>query len=108
MAGQFIDIPAKDGGTFQGYLALPEGGTGPGLMILQEIFGVNKVMRDLCDGYAAQGYVAICPDLFWRQQKRAELAYDGDDRTRQSCVGGARERLSRASCHNKTRTEKQQ
>ena len=37
MAGEFIDIPARDGGTFQGYLALPEGGRGPGLMILQEI-----------------------------------------------------------------------
>jgi carboxymethylenebutenolidase len=37
-------------------------------VVIQEIFGVNQVMRDLCDGFAAQGYVALCPDIFWRQE----------------------------------------
>jgi carboxymethylenebutenolidase len=36
------------------------------VVVIQEIFGVNKVMRDICDGLAAQGFIAVCPDLFWR------------------------------------------
>ena len=61
-----VTINAADGGQFSGYLALPDGGRGPGVLVIQEIFGVNKVMRDICDDYAARGYVALCPDLFWR------------------------------------------
>ena len=53
-------------GTMGGYLALPARTPAPAILVIQEIFGVNKVMRDLCDAYAAQGYVAACPDLFWR------------------------------------------
>jgi carboxymethylenebutenolidase len=53
-------------GQMNAYLATPPGGSGPALVVIQEIFGVNKVMRDLTDGFAAQGFVAICPDLFWR------------------------------------------
>ncbi len=65
MSGQTIQIDGPDG-TFSGYLALPKGGKGPGVVVLQEIFGVNEVMRDIADNLAAQGYVALCPDLFWR------------------------------------------
>lgn len=65
MSGTDITIPGPDG-DFTGYLAKPASGTGPGLVVIQEIFGVNGVMRDLCDHYAAQGFVALCPDLFWR------------------------------------------
>lgn len=61
-----ITISAADGGSFSAYLATPAGGPAPGIVVLQEIFGVNKVMRDLCDGFAAAGYAAACPDLFWR------------------------------------------
>lgn len=49
------------------YISLPSGGTGPLLIVLQEIFGVNANIRSLCDTYAAEGYVAMAPDLFWRQ-----------------------------------------
>lgn len=68
-----VTINAEDGGTFSAYLAHPEQETGPGILVIQEIFGVNKVMRDLCDGFAAQGYVAICPDLFWRQEPGIDI-----------------------------------
>jgi len=68
-----ITINASDGGTFGAYLASPASGTGPGLLVIQEIFGVNKVMRDLCDGYAAAGYFAVCPDLFWRQEPGVQI-----------------------------------
>ncbi len=73
MAGTEITITAADGGSFMGYLATPAGGKGPGIVVIQEIFGVNKVMRDLTDGYAAAGYVALCPDLFWRQEPGIQI-----------------------------------
>ncbi len=60
-----ITITGPDG-DFGAYLALPASTPAPGVLVIQEIFGVNKVMRDICDGLAAQGYVACCPDLFWR------------------------------------------
>jgi carboxymethylenebutenolidase len=61
-----IAIRAPDGGSFTGYLAVPKGGRGPGMIVAQEIFGVNAVMRAVCDELAAQGYAALCPDIFWR------------------------------------------
>ncbi|ASK36132.1 carboxymethylenebutenolidase [Alcanivorax sp. N3-2A] len=73
--GEFIDIQARDGGTFRGYLAVPEAGHGPGLVIGQEIFGVNASMREIADFYAEEGYVALVPDLFWRIQPGIELGY---------------------------------
>ncbi|MDX5360793.1 MAG: dienelactone hydrolase family protein [Alphaproteobacteria bacterium] len=54
------------GGRFSAYVAYPDTTPAPAVVVMQEIFGVNKVMRDICDGLAAQGYVAVCPDLFWR------------------------------------------
>ena len=60
-----ITIDGPDG-DFGAYLALPAATPAPGILVIQEIFGVNKVMRDICDGLAAQGYAACCPDLFWR------------------------------------------
>ncbi|MBI3452666.1 MAG: dienelactone hydrolase family protein [Rhodospirillales bacterium] len=68
-----ITIKAKDGGQFAAYLAKPAAGKGPGIVLIQEIFGVNKVMRDLADGYAKQGYVVLCPDLFWRQEPGIQI-----------------------------------
>jgi carboxymethylenebutenolidase len=68
-----IRIKAHDGGEFAAYLATPAGGAGPGIVLIQEIFGVNQVMRDLADGFAKQGYVVACPDIFWRQQPGIQL-----------------------------------
>jgi carboxymethylenebutenolidase len=68
-----ISISSADGGSFSAYLATPEADSAPGIVVIQEIFGVNKVMRDLCDSFAAQGYVAICPDLFWRIEPGVQL-----------------------------------
>ncbi|BEP38843.1 dienelactone hydrolase family protein (plasmid) [Variovorax sp. V59] len=75
-----IRIQASDGsGSFSGYLALPRSGSGPGLVIAQEIFGVNHTMREVADYYAEEGYVALVPDLFWRQQPDVELGYSEAD-----------------------------
>ncbi|AQH00041.1 carboxymethylenebutenolidase [Burkholderia sp. KK1] len=79
VTSRWIDIPA-DGGSFQGYLALPKTGSGPAVIILQEIFGVNSHIRSVADQYAADGYVALAPDVFWRTQPRVELGYEGADR----------------------------
>ena len=68
-----IDIAAADGGSFAAYLATPSSGSGPGVVVIQEIFGVNRVMRDICDGLAAEGYIACSPDLFWRQEPGVQL-----------------------------------
>jgi carboxymethylenebutenolidase len=66
-------VRSFDGGEFDAYFALPASGYGPGIVVLQEIFGVNEFLRNICDWYAAHGFVAICPDLFWRQQRGVEL-----------------------------------
>jgi carboxymethylenebutenolidase len=68
-----ITINSFDGDSFDAYLALPASGYGPGVVVLQEIFGVNKFVRDVADWYAAHGFVALCPDLFWRQERGVEL-----------------------------------
>ena len=68
-----VTIRAADGGSFSTYVANPPRGKGPGILLIQEIFGVNKVMRDLADGYAAQGYTVMCPDLFWRQEPGIQI-----------------------------------
>ncbi len=75
--GTQIQIRANDGsGEFSGYLAIPAAGKGPGLILLQEIFGVNGTMREIADYYAEEGYVVVVPDLFWRQEPGVELGYD--------------------------------
>jgi carboxymethylenebutenolidase len=71
-----IKIDTGDG-MMDAYLAMPKSGSGPVLVVIQEIFGVNQVMRELTDGFAAQGFIAICPDLFWR----IEPGIDITDRT---------------------------
>jgi carboxymethylenebutenolidase len=68
MTGQTIQI-----GQFTGYLAKPASGKGPGIVVIQEIFGVNQVMRDIADDLAAQGFFALAPDLFWRLQPNVQL-----------------------------------
>jgi carboxymethylenebutenolidase len=63
--GETVQITTPDG-TFAAYLARPPAAKAPAIVVIQEIFGVNAVMRAIADDFAAQGYLAICPDLFWR------------------------------------------
>jgi len=61
-------------GDFDSYLARPDGqGPWPAVVVIQEIFGVNHVMRAVCDRLAGEGFLAVCPDLFWRLQPGVEL-----------------------------------
>ena len=64
---------------FGGFLALPPAGRGPGLVLLQEIFGVNVHIRAVAEQYALDGFVVLAPDCFWRDAPRVELGYAGDD-----------------------------
>lgn len=72
MAGQDVTINGEDG-NFSAYLAAPASGRGPGIVVIQEIFGVNAVMRGVADALAARGYFALCPDLFWRIEPGVQI-----------------------------------
>lgn len=61
---EIITLP--DGGQFSAHTVVPEAGSGPGLLIIQEIFGISPYIKDVCERVAALGYVALAPDLYWR------------------------------------------
>jgi carboxymethylenebutenolidase len=79
MPGSAIDVRASDGGKFRGYLCLPASGKGPGLVVEQEIFGINENVRRVCESYAREGFVALAPDLFWRMQPNVDLGYSPEE-----------------------------
>ena len=79
MAGTWIEINAADGGKFKAYKAVPKSGKGPGIVLCQEIFGVNAYIREVADYYAEEGYVVVAPDLFWRIEPGIELGYSDTD-----------------------------
>lgn len=72
MMGQDVSIQGPDG-VFGGYLASPAVGRGPAILVIQEIFGINSDMREIADGFAARGYFALAPDLFWRLSPGVQL-----------------------------------
>lgn len=74
MPGQTITID----NAFSAYLASPQSGRGAGVVLLQEIFGVNAVMRELADAYADAGFFALVPDLFWRIAPAVDLTDKSD------------------------------
>ena len=82
MAGKDITINGKDG-SFGGYLATPASGKGPGVVVIQEIFGVNPWVRSVTDWYASQGYMALALDLFWRMKPGVILDPMKDDEMKQ-------------------------
>jgi carboxymethylenebutenolidase len=83
MNSSWIDVKAQDGGNFKAYLSLPhhadKGTKGPGIVLIQEIFGVNSHIRGVADQYASDGYTVLAPDLFWRMQPMVDLGYAPDD-----------------------------
>ena len=65
--GEMIEIAALDGdGIFNAYLAEPKGAPKAAIIVIQEIFGVNPGIRKKADDWAAKGYLALAPDMFWR------------------------------------------
>lgn len=79
---RWIDMQGGAGAGFGGYLALPPAGQGPGLVVFQEIFGVNAHIRGVAEQYALDGFVVLAPDIFWRQAPKVQLGYEGAERER--------------------------
>ena len=75
MKNKTITINSLDGHKMGGYLARPEGTPKAGVIVLQEIFGVTSHIRQVADGFAAEGYLAIAPALFDRLESGIELEY---------------------------------
>ena len=69
---KYETVAADDGGEFEAYCAVPESGNGPGVLLFQEIFGINDNMRTLANRLAEAGYVVLVPDMFWRLEHRFE------------------------------------
>ncbi|MDB5582388.1 MAG: carboxymethylenebutenolidase [Bradyrhizobium sp.] len=76
---QWVQIALDDGSTFDAFLAVPAAGQGPGIVLLQEIFGVNEAIRGTARLFAEEGYTVLVPDLFWRLERRVELGYTEAD-----------------------------
>src|SRR5438270_10858641 len=77
-----IRVPNSSGSDMAAYLALPKRGKGAGLVVVQEIFGVNASMRKVCDFFASRQFTVICPDLYWRAEPGVELAETDSERAR--------------------------
>ena len=69
-------IAMPDGGDMGAHVVLPSGGSGPGVVVLMEIFGVGSYIRTACERLAALGYVAVAPDLYRRLEPGLELEHD--------------------------------
>jgi carboxymethylenebutenolidase len=70
-----VKLTAQDGNKLDAYVARPEGVPIAGLVVIQEIFGVNKAIRSVADRYAKDGFLAIAPAIFDRIEPNVELGY---------------------------------
>ena len=68
-----ITIKGRDG-TFGAYIAQPKASPAPAVVVLHEVFGVNDDIRNTCDELAEQGFLAVAPDLFWREEPGVDLS----------------------------------
>lgn len=76
---EYVTLKAADGHELSAYVARPEGEPIAGLVVVQEVFGINAHIRSVADGYAKDGFLAVAPALFDRIERGVELAYDGAD-----------------------------
>jgi carboxymethylenebutenolidase len=77
--GNFIELVAEDGHALDAYQATPSGTPKGGLIVLQEIFGVNAHIQSVADHYAAHGYTVLAPALFDRIERKIDLGYGQED-----------------------------
>ncbi|MCY3597392.1 MAG: dienelactone hydrolase family protein, partial [Rhodospirillales bacterium] len=73
MPSRYVRIPSREGEEFTAYFTAPPGKVSPGIVVIQEIFGINPVMRAVAEQYAALGFAVAVPDLFWRQEPEVEI-----------------------------------
>lgn len=81
--GDYHSIKTSDG-EFKAYVARPAAAKAPAVLVLQEIFGVNAVVRGIADDLAAKGYLAIAPDLFWRLQPGVDITDQSPEEWKQA------------------------
>ena len=77
--GTNTTLTAEDGHRLDAYRAAPPGAPRGGLVIIQEIFGINSHIKKVCDGYAADGYLALAPALFDRVERNVAMGYGPTD-----------------------------
>ena len=77
--GQSTELRSADGFTFPAYVAQPPGKPKGAIVVIQEIFGVNSHIRNVADGYAKDGYLAVAPSTFHRVKPGVELGYSEND-----------------------------
>lgn len=73
---EWIEIPTADGANIAAYLARPAQTPAPALVLVPEVFNVNSHIRAVADAYAADGFLVLSPDLYWRQEPGTYLSYD--------------------------------
>src|SRR5271155_1843935 len=78
MMGTTVKLRASDGHELDAYVAQPDGKPWGGLVVLQEIFGVNQHIRSVADRFAQEGFYAVAPALFDRVERNVELRGDGE------------------------------
>src|SRR5277367_7193286 len=76
---EHLKLKAEDGHELDAYVARPAVAPIAGLVVVQEIFGVNRHIRSVADGYAKDGFLAVAPALFDRYERGLELGYEGED-----------------------------
>ncbi|MBC5782990.1 dienelactone hydrolase family protein [Ramlibacter sp. USB13] len=91
--GQNTELKAADGQMIPAYVAQPQGQPKGGIVVIQEIFGVNSHIRSVADGYAAAGYLAVAPAIFHRVRPGVDLGYQPDDMTEGMSLKAATEAL---------------
>jgi carboxymethylenebutenolidase len=82
MSGEMITIGAAGGDAFRAYFAVPQAGSGPGIVLLHTAFGLDRHTRAVADLYAEEGYVVMCPDLYWRIEPGLDLGQNEADQKR--------------------------
>src|SRR5882672_664421 len=86
--GQMVKLTAEDDHSFNAYRAAPAGKAKGGVVVIQEIFGVNSHIRNVSDGFAKDGYVALAPAIFDRAERGFESGYQPADIDRGRAVRG--------------------
>ena len=84
--GEWIRLTASDGFAFRAWRAAPDGAPRGGLVVVQEIFGVNAHIRSVADGFAADGYLAIAPAIFDRAEPGFDVGYGPETMARGSAL----------------------
>ena len=77
-----VTLTARDGHRLDAYIANPPGTARGGVVVAQEMYGVNDYLRSVCDFYAGHGYLAIAPALYDRQQRQLVFSYGKEDHDR--------------------------